>query len=241
MGARGRPWERGPPARIIDGGRDARAPICDPARHRVSKKNRLAFTQRVAHILRRFHFNSAVSPPPPEPAPGVEQSRWFLEQVHPHEASLRFHLRSSFPTARDVDDVVQESYLRVWKARAAQPIQSAKAFLFKVARHVALDFVRRQRISPIVAVTDLVALPVIEDKPSAADVACTRDEVVLLAQAIDSLPPRCREIVILRKLRGVPQKAIAAQLGISEQTVQVQVLRGVKRCEAFLTKHGVRR
>jgi len=180
-----------------------------------------------------------VSTPSSEPAPGVDRSRWFLEEVHPHEPSLRFHLQSSFPTARDLDDVVQESYLRIWKARAAQPIRSAKAFLFKVARHVALDLVRRQRISPIEAVTDFASLPVLEDRPTGADVACTRDEIVLLAQAIDTLPARCREIVILRKLRGVPQKAIAAQLGISEQTVQVQVLRGVKRCEAFLAKHGV--
>ncbi|PHX85576.1 MAG: hypothetical protein CK538_06220, partial [Opitutia bacterium] len=49
----------------------------------------------------------------------------------------------------------------------------------------------------------------------------------------------CREILILRKLRGVPQKAIAAQLGLSEQTVQVQVSRGVRRCEEFLRAHGV--
>jgi RNA polymerase sigma factor (sigma-70 family) len=182
-----------------------------------------------------------VSPPSSEPSSGIEQSRWFLEEVRPHEASLRFHLRSSFPTARDVDDVVQESYLRIWKARAARPIQSAKAFLFKVARHVAIDLVRRQRVSPLVDVTDLVVQSVIEEKPSAAEIACTRDEIVLLAQAIDALPPRCREIVILRKLRGLPQKAIAAQLGISVQTVQVQVLRGVKRCEAFLAQQGVQR
>ncbi|MFM9956267.1 MAG: RNA polymerase sigma factor [Opitutaceae bacterium] len=60
-----------------------------------------------------------------------------------------------------------------------------------------------------------------------------------VSAAIDSLPARCREILILRKLRGVPQKAIAAQLGLSEQTVQVQVSRGVRRCEEFLRAHGV--
>ncbi len=71
--------------------------------------------------------------------------------------------------------------------------------------------------------------------------ACTQNEIKFLAEAIDSLPARCREIVTLRKLQGVSQKDIAARLGISEQTVQVQVLRGVKRCEAYLTKKGVRR
>jgi RNA polymerase sigma-70 factor (ECF subfamily) len=88
-------------------------------------------------------------------------------------------------------------------------------------------------------VTDLSVLPVIEDRPGVADAACTREEITLLADAIDSLPARCREILILRKIRGVPQKAIAAQLGLSEQTVQVQVCRGVKRVAEYLHKHGI--
>jgi RNA polymerase sigma-70 factor (ECF subfamily) len=87
----------------------------------------------------------------------------------------------------------------------------------------------------------LAALSVVEDRPDAAEKAAANQELMLLAAAIDALPTRCREIVILRKLQGVPQKAIAAQLGLSEQTVQVQVLRGVKRCEKFLRQHGVRR
>ena len=103
-----------------------------------------------------------------------------------------------------------------------------------------IDTARRNKISPIEHVTDLAALPVIDDgRPGPAEAACKREEIVLLAAAIDSLPARCREILILRKLRGVPQKAIAAQLGLSEQTVQVQVSRGVRRCEAFLRAHGV--
>jgi RNA polymerase sigma-70 factor (ECF subfamily) len=173
-------------------------------------------------------------------APESEKARWFVEEVRPHENSLRSYLRGAFPAVRDVDDVVQESYLRIWRARTQLPIQSAKAFLFKIARHLALDRVRRERISPIIAVTDFGALTALEGRPDAADAACLSHDTMILAQAIESLPPRCREIVILRKLRGVSQKDIAAQLGISEQTVQVQAARGLKRCEEFLRKRGVR-
>lgn len=182
-----------------------------------------------------------MSPPTSETQPRVEHAKWFADEVHPHEAALRGYVRGSFPAVRDVDDVVQESFLRIWRARAAAPIQSARGFLFRIARNLALDLVRREKISPLTAVTDLAALPVVEDKADAAESACANQELMLLAEAIDALPARCREIVILRKLRGVPQKEIAAQLGLSEQTVQVQVLRGVKRCEAFLRQHGVQR
>lgn len=166
----------------------------------------------------------------------LDQAGWFMREVHPHEPSLRSYLQNRYPSTRDVDDVVQESYLRLWRAATFHPIDSAKAFLFKVARHVVIDLGRRRQISPIKTVTDLTALPVIEDGPGVVETACTREEIALLADAIDSLPARCREILILRKLRGVPQKAIAAQLGLSEQTVQVQVCRGVKRLAEYLQK-----
>lgn len=168
-------------------------------------------------------------------------AKWFAEEVQPHDSQLKSYLRGSFPAVRDVDDVVQESFLRIWRARAAAPIASARGFLFRIARNLALDLIRRERVSPITAVTDSAAQSVVDDRPDAAETAAVRQELLLLAEAIDALPARCREIVILRKLQGVPQKAIAAQLGLSEQTVQVQVLRGVKRCEKFLRQHGVRR
>src|SRR5687768_13764521 len=60
-------------------------------------------------------------------------------------------------------DVVQECYLRIWKAKAQQPIVSAKAFLFRVARNVVLDGLRRSYISPIAPVGDLAALAVIDE------------------------------------------------------------------------------
>ncbi|MES2693685.1 MAG: sigma-70 family RNA polymerase sigma factor [Verrucomicrobiota bacterium] len=160
--------------------------------------------------------------------------------MHPHDSSLKAYLRGSFPAVHDVDDVVQESYLRIWKAAATHPIQCARAFLFRVARNVALNLLSHERASPIDAVKDLAALAVVEDRPGVAESTVAREELLMLARAIDSLPARCREIVILRRIQHVPQKEIAARLGISEATVEAQVARGVKRCGEYLRKHGVR-
>jgi RNA polymerase sigma-70 factor (ECF subfamily) len=159
--------------------------------------------------------------------------------VHPHDSSLKAYLRGSFPHVRDVDDVVQESYVRIWRARMTQPIRSARAFLFQVARHLAIDAVRREQVSPIEPLRDLAALSVIEERPDAAEALVYREKVALMGEALAALPDRCREIFILRKLQHVPQKEIAARLGISERTVESQVTRGMKLCEAWLRKHGV--
>ena len=188
----------------------------------------------------------AVSNPTSDPAPDQTQlpalslSKWFAEQVHPHDSSLKAYLRGTFPSVRDIDDVVQESYFRIWKARAAQPIQSARAFLFKVARHVALDLVRRNQSSRVDAVGDLGGLPVIEEGPDAAEAYSFQEKVDVLAEAIAALPEGRREIVVLCKLRRLPQKEVAARLGLSERTVENQLFRGIKRCRAFLNDRGIK-
>lgn len=181
------------------------------------------------------------TPTTSQPPEATNLGDWFSENIHPHDSSLKAYVRTSFPHLRDVDDVLQESYLRLLKARAAHPIQSGKAFLFTVARNVALNLLQRQRISPISAVADLSSLPVMDDNADVSEAACTREEIALLADGIERLPTRCREIFILRRIQGVPQKEIASRLGISEQTVQVQVQRGVKHCAEFLRRRRVTR
>jgi RNA polymerase sigma factor (sigma-70 family) len=183
--------------------------------------------------------STPVSGPSPCTTSTAAHTRWFVDQVHAHDAQLKAYLRHSFPSIRDVDDVAQESYLRVWKAGATQSIRSAKGFLFQIARHITTDILRRDRASPIKDVTDFAFLSVFDGKPDAADVTCSREEIALLADAIDVLPARCREVFVLRKIRRLPQKEIARRLGISEQTVQVLVLRGMKRCEKFLSRRGL--
>lgn len=173
------------------------------------------------------------------PPPETDTARWFAAEVQPHEPALRGYLRGSFPAVRDVDDVVQESYLRIWRVRAAQPILSAKAFLFTVARRLALDHVRREAISPVSGVRDLAGLSVIEDKSEVHEAITEQEKIALLAEAVGSLPARCRAVVLLHKIHGLTQREVAAQLGLAEKTVENQVAIGLKRCEEFFRRRGV--
>lgn len=170
----------------------------------------------------------------------LDTARWYSEEVHPHAAQLKAYLRGSFPSVGDVDDVVQESFLQMLKVRAVQPIQSSKAFLFTVARHIALNLVRRERGAPIFSVGELADVRALEDRPDAHECLSREEKRQLLVEALASLPPRCREITVLRKLRGVPQKEAAAMLGLSEKTIEEQVARGVRRCASYLRKRGIR-
>lgn len=183
------------------------------------------------------------SKPVPCPPPGLgqlaDQDRWFKEWVQLHEAPLRSYLKSTFPAVRDVDDVIQESYLRMFKARASHPIQSVRAYLYFVARRLALDNLRRNKTATHQAVVDFDPDVVVEEGPSVPEAISKRQEVRLLAEAMQSLPARCREVMFLRKIEGLSQREIAERLTITEATVEAQVSRGMAKCEQYLLKRGV--
>ena len=168
-----------------------------------------------------------------------ETNRWFTEEVLPHETILRAYLRRKFPTLTDVDDVVQESYLKIVRARLDGRLQSARGFLFTVARNIALDVFRRRRTQMPNGIVENDPADVVEDRPGVAENVCRDQELQLLAAAIEALPLRCRQVLKLRKIYGLSHKEIAAQLGISERTVNVQIGLGVKRCAHYLEAHGV--
>lgn len=183
-----------------------------------------------------------MSSPPPNDAPALaapEPARWFAEEIQPHERSLRCYLQGSFPTVGDVDDVVQESYLRMLRAKTAQPIRSAKAFLFTVARRLALDTLRHERASPIEGVGRLETLHVIDDRVDVTDDVGRRERVSLLAQAIADLPARCRMVFVLHKIKGCSRRETAQQLGLAEKTVEVQTAKAMRRCGEYLRRRGV--
>lgn len=172
--------------------------------------------------------------PAPPCAESDDGDRWFVEEVHPHRSQLRSYLHRAFPSVRDVDDVVQESFLRIWRTRTRQPIRSVKGCLFTIARRLAIDLVRRNRRSPFVAVRDVRQLFIVDRSAEVREVANRETQINLLIEAVESLPARCREIFILCQFEGLPQKEVAARLGLAEGTVAVQSARGLHRCEAYV-------
>jgi RNA polymerase sigma-70 factor (ECF subfamily) len=181
-------------------------------------------------------------PPPdsersPLPAPSV--SRWFAEEVQPHESTLRAWLRGLFPSLPDMDDLVQESYVRLIRAREAGKVGHAKAYLFTTARNAALDFFRRRKIVSIESVGDMADSPVLDDRPGVADAISRQQELDLLAEAIRDLPERCRQTLTLRLLYGLSHKEIAAELKVSDHTVKAQLAKGMRRCSLYFEERGL--
>lgn len=180
----------------------------------------------------------SVSVPPP-PAAG---HRWFNEHVQAHEGALRAWLRVRFPGLQDVDDLVQESLVRVWHAtRRKGELENSRSYLFTVARNAAMDFFRRRQIAPLEPLDREQAAAVLEERPGIPETVNGVQELALLHEAIALLPDRCRQVMTLQKIHGRANKEIAEELGISLHTVNAQMVIGLMRCREYLRDRGVLR
>ncbi len=173
------------------------------------------------------------------PPQNPEQARWFAAEVAPHEATLRGYLLGQFPSLPDVDDVVQESLVRVLRAHETGRVESPRALLFTTARNLALDTVRRQRVVAFEPMTENSESFVYLSGANVAEAVSQNEEFDLLREAIQGLPERCRQVVTLRMAFGLSQREIAARLGITENTVERQMGKGIRRCTEFFARHGL--
>ena len=171
--------------------------------------------------------------------PPTEQARWFYEEVHPHEPALRAYLQARFPTLADHDDLVQETYVRLLRAKSTGGVRYPKAFIFTAARNAAFDLFRRRRANPTESVNDQTELVALDTQPGAAEALDQRYELEVLAEAVRSLPDRCRQVIMLRYLDGFAYKEIAEQLNISPETVKVHLAKGMRRCAAIFSERGL--
>lgn len=144
---------------------------------------------------------------------------WFIREVLPLEADLMQFLRRSWQNGSEVEDLCQEVYIRTYESAKGRLPKPARPFVFTIARNLLVDRARREHVVPIEAVADLEDLGVALDAPSPERTVLARDELRQLQAAIDRLPPRRREVVILGRIEGLTGRQIAQRLGIAESTV----------------------
>jgi len=166
---------------------------------------------------------------------------WFNDEVLPLEPALMKLLRQHWRHPDDLSDLRQDIFMRVYEAavRDGKPDATA-AFVFTCARNLLVDRVRRAQVVPFETVADLEELPVQPSEEFTPErLVDSKQKLELLQLAMDDLSPRCREVVMLRKIEGLSHKEIASRLGIAEGTIEKQVTLGVRALAETLFVQGV--
>lgn len=153
---------------------------------------------------------------------------WFKHEVLPLEPMLTGFLQRNRCSAAEVADLSQETFARIYESAQRERPLLVKAFLFQIARNLMIDHLRKQSVVPLETIAEFEWANLPDDKPSSERQAAARQELRLLQSALDELPPRCRQIVLMQRMDGLSQKEIAARLDITIETVQTQLAKGMR-------------
>ena len=91
---------------------------------------------------------------------------------------------------------------------------------------------------PVQSLADFDLGGVLDEHEDIRETVARLEEFRVLIEAIQSLPKRCRQVMTLRRIYGLSQKEVAAQLGISEHTVEAQSTIGLDKCAEFFRARG---
>jgi RNA polymerase sigma-70 factor (ECF subfamily) len=184
-------------------------------------------------------MNEAASPLPSGDAELVRRiragdERALGEVFRAHFAGMASFVQRFVRSPDVAEELVQDVFLKLWtKREQLAEIETLRTYLFRAARNTALNHLRRQKLERRWQEEQGMD----DDPPAAfaADEETTEQEVTAAVQeAINRLPPRCREVFLLSRDGGLTYAEIARSLEISVKTVETQMGRALKSLRVSL-------
>ena len=152
---------------------------------------------------------------------------FLTAQVLPHEAGLRRWLLKLGVKPDERDDIVQETYYRLFRMTAIDHIGDARAYFYRTARNVVLEQARRAKVVSIQTVQNIDELGIAAAVASPESETVARLELNRVLGLIAGLPERCRRIFEMRKIDGLSQAETARMMHVSENVVEKETARGL--------------
>jgi RNA polymerase sigma factor (sigma-70 family) len=146
---------------------------------------------------------------------------------------------STIVPPKEIEDIVQETYVRICEISNEEDIQYPRSFMYKIVRNLALDHVKRAETRLSISMDDEMDQDIKDyfeeyDDDSTFQQVASKEEFEMFCKAVRQLPVQCRRVFVLKKVYGFSQKEIAADLNISESTVEKHIAFGIKRCSYFM-------
>ena len=141
-----------------------------------------------------------------------------------------------FYEEQDIEDVTQETFLRAYAAEKQKSagIDHPKAYLFRIAKNIALTRLTQKSNQITSYIEDLGDSSVINRLENAADEAEARETLGIYCEAVASLPEKCRQVFLFRKVHGLSHKEIAEHMSLSVSSVEKYLRTGILTCRDYL-------
>lgn len=149
---------------------------------------------------------------------------------------LRAYLTGVLRSAADADDVAQEAFLRLLRCADLGAYKNLRAVLFKTGHRLALNVIRSRRSNPLDRADTAFELEGVglmqADTPE--DALIENEQEAAYVRALQSLSPRCRQVIELRTVSELTYKEISDTLGVSVSTLEKHLNRGKRVCAEAL-------
>jgi RNA polymerase sigma factor (sigma-70 family) len=156
-----------------------------------------------------------------------------------HSSFLKKFLTRFLNREQDIEDVVQEAYLKAYSIEQDRgEIEQPKAFLFSIAKNLALNELSRKSRQMTGYIEECQAAFAVESQTTVENEIEAHQSLGIYCEAVAALPEQCRRVYLLRKVHGLPHKEIGQRLGITTSAVQKHLRIGSLRCLTYVRKHG---
>lgn len=156
------------------------------------------------------------------------QDRDLAAWMATYGPGLRRYFRRRADDA-DVDDLVQEVFLRLQSAQLSAPIDNVERYLFTAARNALISRHRRRKARATMLHDELEEGIEIAEQRSPERIVIGQQEYRRVLDAIQNLPPRAREAFRYHRFENLTYQAIAQRMGISKEAVKELMHRALVR------------
>jgi RNA polymerase sigma-70 factor, ECF subfamily len=166
--------------------------------------------------------------------PQTDTEKAFLKLYDDFAEPLFRHCYFRVSSRELAEDLMQESFLRVWTYLAeGNTLDNPKAFLYRIAGNLIIDHYRRKKEASLETLAEDGFDPIGEDADSILGYASGKQAISLL----EKLEPQYREILTLRYVSDLSIADIAEVIDQSENVVSVRIHRGIQKLKE-LFNHG---
>ena len=134
----------------------------------------------------------------------------------------------------DINDIVQETFVRSYEANLKKEIKYAKSYMLKTAKNIAFNHNAKWDIKYNDSIEDFVEPPVELSSNLFEDDYESKERFLSFCRATDQLSGPVRKCFILKKVYGLSQKEIAHYLQLSESTVEKHVAKGLLKSVQYM-------
>ncbi|WP_372859348.1 RNA polymerase sigma factor [Pseudoalteromonas sp.] len=138
----------------------------------------------------------------------------------------------------DVDDIVQETFVKSYEAELKQDIQYTRSYMLKTAKHLALNHIAKWDNKFSTPLNHETELPKLLKSMQLEDEYTSKERFLLFCRATEQLSPVVRKCFILKKVYGMSQKEIAQQMQLSQSTVEKHIAKGLLNTMLYMREQA---